>query len=135
MHVQVVHERHKKHRCELCGKAFVTPSVLRSHEKVSRGGGGWGEASRAEAVWARVSRSSAAVCALLRRAVRQNGAYGEREARRSAEEACFLRWFGADVSCGTVGTSGPGTPRSLAPRGRGPGARGRSCLVFVGFLD
>lgn len=38
MHVQVVHERHKKYRCELCAKAFVTPSVLRSHRKVSLGG-------------------------------------------------------------------------------------------------
>ncbi|XP_030877089.1 PR domain zinc finger protein 5, partial [Leptonychotes weddellii] len=36
VHVQVVHERHKKYRCELCNKAFVTPSVLRSHKKVSR---------------------------------------------------------------------------------------------------
>lgn len=35
VHVQVVHERHKKYRCELCNKAFVTPSVLRSHKKVS----------------------------------------------------------------------------------------------------
>lgn len=34
VHVQVVHERHKKYRCELCNKAFVTPSVLRSHKKV-----------------------------------------------------------------------------------------------------
>ncbi|XP_036089332.1 PR domain zinc finger protein 5 isoform X1 [Rousettus aegyptiacus] len=34
VHVQVVHERHKKYRCELCSKAFVTPSVLRSHKKL-----------------------------------------------------------------------------------------------------
>ncbi|XP_038310611.1 PR domain zinc finger protein 5 isoform X11 [Canis lupus familiaris] len=34
VHVQVVHERHKKYRCELCNKAFVTPSVLRSHKKI-----------------------------------------------------------------------------------------------------
>uniref|UniRef100_F6SIP3 C2H2-type domain-containing protein n=1 Tax=Equus caballus TaxID=9796 RepID=F6SIP3_HORSE len=34
VHVQVVHERHKKYRCELCNKAFVTPSIsgtLRVH--------------------------------------------------------------------------------------------------------
>ncbi|KAM5310285.1 PR domain zinc finger protein 5 isoform 1-T1 [Glossophaga mutica] len=37
VHVQVVHERHKKHRCELCNKAFVTPSVLRSHKKTHTG--------------------------------------------------------------------------------------------------
>uniref|UniRef100_G1P685 Zinc finger protein n=1 Tax=Myotis lucifugus TaxID=59463 RepID=G1P685_MYOLU len=37
VHVQVVHERHKKYRCELCNKAFVTPSVLRSHKKTHTG--------------------------------------------------------------------------------------------------
>lgn len=37
VHVQVVHERHKKYRCELCSKAFVTPSVLRSHRKTHTG--------------------------------------------------------------------------------------------------
>ncbi|VTJ81851.1 Hypothetical predicted protein [Marmota monax] len=37
VHVQVVHERHKKYSCELCNKAFVTPSVLRSHKKTHTG--------------------------------------------------------------------------------------------------
>uniref|UniRef100_A0A8C8ZNR2 Zinc finger protein n=1 Tax=Prolemur simus TaxID=1328070 RepID=A0A8C8ZNR2_PROSS len=37
VHVQVVHDRHKKYRCELCNKAFVTPSVLRSHKKTHTG--------------------------------------------------------------------------------------------------
>ncbi|XP_012931365.1 PR domain zinc finger protein 5 isoform X1 [Heterocephalus glaber] len=37
VHIQVVHERHKKYRCELCNKAFVTPSVLRSHKKTHTG--------------------------------------------------------------------------------------------------
>ncbi|KAL0158890.1 hypothetical protein M9458_046966, partial [Cirrhinus mrigala] len=33
VHIQVVHDGHKKYKCDLCEKAFVTPSVLKSHKK------------------------------------------------------------------------------------------------------
>uniref|UniRef100_A0A9J7ZZP5 Zinc finger protein n=1 Tax=Cyprinus carpio carpio TaxID=630221 RepID=A0A9J7ZZP5_CYPCA len=36
VHIQVVHDGHKKYKCDLCEKAFVTPSVLKSHKKVSK---------------------------------------------------------------------------------------------------
>ena len=29
-----MHDGHKKYKCDLCEKAFVTPSVLKSHKKV-----------------------------------------------------------------------------------------------------
>ncbi|CAL8238272.1 unnamed protein product [Merluccius merluccius] len=35
VHIQVVHDGHKKYKCDLCEKAFVTPSVLKSHKKMA----------------------------------------------------------------------------------------------------
>ncbi|CAB1332032.1 unnamed protein product [Coregonus sp. 'balchen'] len=37
VHIQVVHDGHKKYKCDLCEKAFVTPSVLKSHKKTHTG--------------------------------------------------------------------------------------------------
>lgn len=89
VHVQVVHERHKKYRCELCNKAFVTPSVLRSHKKVSRSGGGFGWAAHLGHVGACVTASSAVVCAFLS-AVTQNDTHGRRGADQICRRCVFL---------------------------------------------